>query len=82
MNLHQAVARACEEGSLFDALTYIAVWELERAIAQMREYDRTGIRTGANGGAWDTCFRRCFEAVTDAWETKLASKAGSRKGTP
>jgi len=67
VNLTQAVAQACKENSLVDALTYIAVWESERAIVQAREFDRTGIRTGANGGAWDTCFRVCFAAVMEAW---------------
>lgn len=72
MSLSQAVDRACEEKSLVDALTYIAVWESERAIAQARELDRTGIRTGGNGGGWDTCFRSCFTAVMEAWETRFA----------
>lgn len=74
MDLSQAVARACEENSLIDALTYIAVWESERAIAQAREFDRTGIRTGANGGGWDTCFRSCFTAVMESWEKRVAEK--------
>lgn len=78
MNLPQAVARAREEASLVEALTYIAVWECERAIAQAREFDRTGIRTGADGAGWDTCFRSCFTAVMEAW-ANLKSKAGSTK---
>lgn len=67
MNLKEAVTRACLEPTLVEALTWIAVWESERVVAQAREFDRTGIRTGAHGGAWDTCFKICFESVMDAW---------------
>lgn len=78
MDLSQAVARACEEGSRLDALTYIAVWESERIIAQAREFDRTGIRTGANEGGWDTCFRQCFREVMEEWEARLEQKVSCR----
>lgn len=67
MKLQEAVTRACQEPCLVDALTWIAVWECERAISQAREFDRTGVRTGSNDGAWDTCFRICFTAVMAAW---------------
>lgn len=70
MKLQDAVNRACLEPSLVDALTWIAVWECERAIAQTREFDRTGVRTGSGDAAWDTCFRSCFTAVMEAWEVK------------
>jgi len=72
MSLQEAVARACQEKTLVDALSFIAVWECERAIAQAREFDRTGIRTGSHDGAWDTCFRVCFVAVMEAWEVASA----------
>ena len=70
MKLNQAVARACQEASLVDALTFIAVWESERAIEQARQFDRTGIPTGSDGAGWDTCFRSCFMAVMKAWDIK------------
>ena len=71
MNLKEAVNRACQEPSLVDALTFIAVWECERAISQAREFDRTGVRTGAGDAAWDTCFRFCFSAVMKEWSTRV-----------
>lgn len=67
IKLQEAVNRACREASLVEALTWIAVWETERAIDQAVEFGRTGIRTGSNGAAWDTCFRVCFEAIMEAW---------------
>lgn len=70
MKINEAVARACEEPTLLDALTWIAVWECERAIQQARKFYETGERTGANGAGWDTCFRFCFEPVMKAWQEK------------
>lgn len=63
MNITEAVKRACEEPTLSKALTWIAVWETERAVAQAFEWKRTGISTAGHGGGWDTCFERCFEEV-------------------
>lgn len=71
MNLEEAVNRACQEPSLVEALTWIAVWESERAIKQAVEYDRTGIRTGSGDAAWDTCFRVCFTSVMKAWSARV-----------
>jgi hypothetical protein len=71
MSLREAAAKACEQPTLLDALAWIAVCESERAIAQAREFDKTGVRTGASGGSWDTCFKVCFQAVMDAWPAAL-----------
>ena len=70
MNITQAVKRACAESTLVDALTWIAVWESERAIKQAMEFQKTEVRTGANGAGWDTCFKLCFEEVTKAWNDR------------
>lgn len=70
MNIVEAANRACEEPTLIDALTWIAVWESERAIQQAKEYFETGVRTGSHGGGWDTCFRISFEYVMKRWEEK------------
>jgi hypothetical protein len=67
--LTEAVERACQEPTLLDALTWIAVWECERAIEQAYAFKLTGVSTAANGG-WDTCFRSCFSAVMEAWAKK------------
>ena len=53
MNFEDAVKRACEEPNLLDALSWICVWENDRAVRQAAE--RYG--TGAYGVEWATCFR-------------------------
>ena len=67
----QAVARACLEPTLTKALNWIAIWETERVVKQVLEWQRTGVPTGSNGGAWDTCFEFCFEQVMDKWVAKV-----------
>lgn len=52
MNITQAIVRACEEPTLLDALSWICIWESERAIKQARE----------NSG-WDTRFKYYLEIV-------------------
>jgi hypothetical protein len=73
MVLDEAVRTACEQPSLVDALSWIAVWECERAIRQAREFDRTGIKTAGNGGCWDTCFKTCFEQVIYHYSSENAN---------
>jgi hypothetical protein len=70
MNITEATERACKESTLLDALSWIALWESERAIAQAIKNDHTGERTASHGGKWDTCFKRCFESVMQVWNTK------------
>jgi len=67
MNINQAVVRACEEPSLLDALSWICVWENERAIRQARE----NYGSGADGAGWNTCFRVCLERVLDSYNAEL-----------
>ena len=67
MNIDQAVARACEEPTLLDALSWICVWESERAIKQARE--RYG--SGTDGAGWDTCFRVCLKCVMESYNVNL-----------
>ena len=63
MNITEAVKTACQEPTLLDALTWICVWESERAINQARFNLGSGSdRAGWNAG-WDTCFRICIEHV-------------------
>lgn len=69
MTLKEAVARACEEPTLLDALTWIAVWESERVVQQARKFYETEARN-PDGSGWDTCFRACFAPVMQAWEKK------------
>jgi len=69
-NFDEAVEKACAEPTLLEALSWIAVWESERAIAQARKFFETGERTGSNGGGWDTCFKFCFRKVIERYEHK------------
>ncbi len=62
MNIQEAIEEACKKPTLVDALAWIAIWETERVVEQVREFDRTGISTAAQG-RWDTCFKWCFDGV-------------------
>lgn len=63
MTFTEAVAKACTEPTLADALTWIAVWETEQVVRQAKKYFETGISTASHGGGWDTCFKVCFKEV-------------------
>lgn len=73
MNLLEAVERACQEKTLSEALTWIAIWEAERAIAQALEWQRAGITTAAQGN-WDLCFGVCFQAVIEKHPDRVCPK--------
>jgi len=72
MTIDQAVARACEEPSLLDALSWICIWESERAIKQARE--RYG--SGTDGAGWDTCFRVCLKRVMESYRNRSGALRG------
>lgn len=57
LNIDEAVARACEQPTLVDALTWICVWESERVVQQARREVE-----------WETCFRICIQRVMDNYE--------------
>jgi len=67
MNISDAVKRACQEPTLLDAFSWIAVWESERVVKQAHAFLNTGIRTGSNEAGWDTCFKICFERVMEVY---------------
>jgi hypothetical protein len=69
LNITEAVEIACREPTLVDALSWIAVWESERAIKQARKYFETGVSTASHGGGWDTCFKVCLGEVLKAYAT-------------
>ncbi len=58
MKLTEAVTKACLLPTLLKALTYICVWESERAIKQAKKNERD-----ADGRGWDTCFKVCLQQV-------------------
>ena len=72
MNIDQAVERACQEPTLLDALTWICVWESERAIKQARE----NYGSGSGGAGWDTCFRYCLEQVMVSYHAGAKQRRG------
>jgi hypothetical protein len=67
MNVDEAVRKACEQPSLVDALSWIAVWESERAIQQARRFFETGVSTTGTDRGWDTCFKFCFQLVLEKY---------------
>ena len=67
MNIVEAVARACKEPTLLDALSWICVWESERTIKQALESHESGVKGGANGAGYDTCFRFCLTKVMESY---------------
>jgi hypothetical protein len=74
MNISEAVDLACKEPTLVDALSWIAVWECERAVYQAKEYFETGKSTASEGKGWDTCFKFCFEEVILKWNKQTRGK--------
>lgn len=65
MNLKEAAETACKELTLLDALTWICVWESERAIKQAKK----GLRD-AEGKGWDTFFKVCIKEVMEKYPKK------------
>ena len=62
-NLTEAVAVACQQPTLLEALTFICIWESERAINQAR----FNYGSGSDGAGWDTCFGICLKNVIDKY---------------
>ena len=65
MNIDDAVARACKEPTLLDAMSWICVWESERVILQASE----NFGSGSNAAGWDTCFKYCLKRVMDSYDS-------------
>lgn len=76
LNLVEATKRACQESTLLDALTFICIWESERAIRQARE-----------NPTWETCFKVSLKSVFDNYHTpadlqpEVVEKKCTRKDT-
>lgn len=75
MNITEALDRACQEPSLLDALTWMAVWENDRAVHQALRNKESGERT-PEGGLWETCFRHSFQRLLEHWTKTQAEKIG------
>ena len=74
VNITEATKIACEEPTLIEALSWIAVWESERAIAQAKKFFETGESTASDGKGWGTCFRVCFQAVMKAYPSVVSQE--------
>ena len=64
LSFPEAVERACQEPTLLDALTWVALWETTRIVAQAVRNERDP-RTGA---LYDTCFTWYFEQILARYE--------------
>ena len=61
------VALACQEPTLIDALTFIAIWDCNRAVRQAIEHEKAGTRE-PDGFLYHSMFKRCFKEVLTRWE--------------
>ena len=69
MNIDKAVSVACAEPTLLDALTWIAIWECERAIKQAK-----------NNPTWETCFKRALDQVLKQYQARQGPSATAAGG--
>lgn len=69
MNFQEAVKKACEEPTMLDALSWIAVWESERAIQQAHKFLSGETERDTDGKGWDTCFKFLFQQVMEHYTT-------------
>jgi hypothetical protein len=61
MNITEALYEANKKPTLAAALSYMAIWDMERIVKYVRE----------NEGTWDSCFGTCFEPVLVHWAQRL-----------
>jgi len=70
MDINEATARACQEPTLLDALSWICVWESERGVEQAHENLTNNTPANPDTGAmWETCFKACLKSVMDKYGT-------------
>lgn len=62
MKLDQILKNALEKPTLVDALSYVAVWENDRAVHEALRNHENKVRT-FEGGLWETCFKFLFGEV-------------------
>lgn len=77
-----AVARACKEPTLADALAWIALWECERVIPAARAFLNGETPRGPDGKGWDTCFKLLIERVLREWREPAPPIPDSAAWTP
>lgn len=67
MNYEQAIDRACEEPTLLEALSWIAVWESERVIPVAHQFLSGKSPRNGDGSGWTTCFKFLFNEVMEQY---------------
>ena len=68
MNFQQAIDKACQQPTLLDALSWIAVWECERVIPVAHSFLTDGKPRGsAADQGWDTCFKTLIKEVMEQY---------------
>jgi hypothetical protein len=70
MSFQEAVDRACEEPTLADALSWIALWECERVIPIAHNSLNGMGKKGPDGQGWDTCFAYLIREVMEQYPQK------------
>lgn len=65
MNITDAVEKACQEPTLVEALSWIAIWETERVVKKVRSEPTE---------PWETCFKICFKMVLERYEESREEK--------
>ena len=68
MNLVEETERACKEHTLLGALSWICVWESERAIKQAHKNLTDNTPANESGAMWETCFEVCLKSVMDNYK--------------
>jgi hypothetical protein len=71
-HVEDALRRACDEPTLVDALSFVALWECDRVIPQAHEFLSGRKPRDADGRGWDTCFGHLFARVIAAWNERAA----------
>mgnify|MGYP000848825405 CR=1 FL=1 len=68
MNFQEAIDRACEEPTLLDALSWIAVWENERVIPIAHSFLSGEIPRNPDGSGWTSCFKFLIKEVMEQYD--------------
>lgn len=63
MNFNEAVNKACEQPTLVDALSWIALWECERVIPTAHKFLNGEKPPAPDGKGWETCFKFLIKQV-------------------
>ena len=70
MTFIEVIDRACEEPTLEDALTWVAIQECERVIPIAHAFLNGKKERGPDGRGWDTCFGYLIEEVMREYPIK------------